>query len=157
VKYLTLDKIILSMPNSLSSFNRDTFNTALREKGLRPTKQRACVYGVILDKRDHPTADDIYDRVKRHLPGTSFATVYNCLETLVGCDLVRQVNMDRSPTRYCPNLTPHAHFRCTQSGKIYDVEIDNDTLSLMQALVPKGFEAENLDLSFSGTAKSSNN
>ena len=65
--------------------------------------------------------------------------------------------MDRSPTRYCPNLTPHAHFRCTQSGKIYDVEIDNDTLSLMQALVPEGFEAENLDLSFSGTAKSSNN
>jgi Fur family peroxide stress response transcriptional regulator len=143
------------MSYSLTSFSKDTFNTTLCEKGLRPTKQRACVYGVILGKRDHPTADDIYDRVKRHLPGTSFATVYNCLETLVGCGLVRQVNMDRSPTRYCPNLTPHAHFRCTQSDKIYDVEIDNDTLSRIQALVPDGFEAENLDLSFSGTGKPS--
>ena len=154
---MKLNTIIHSMSYSLTSFSKDTFNTALREKGLRPTKQRACVYGVILDKRDHPTADDIYDRVKRHLPGTSFATVYNCLETLVGCGLVKQVNMDRSPTRYCPNLTLHAHFRCTQSGKIYDVEIDNDTLSLIQALVPEGFEAENLDLSFSGTGKPSVN
>jgi len=157
VKYLKWNKFKSSVPYSLTSSSKDTFNSALREKGLRPTKQRACVYGVILGKRDHPTADDIYDRVKRHLPGTSFATVYNCLETLVGCGLVRQVNMDRSPTRYCPNLTPHAHFRCTQSGKIYDVEIDNNTLSLIQALVPEGFEAENLDLSFSGTGKPSDN
>jgi len=145
------------MSYSLTPTCKDSFISALRDKGLRPTKQRACVYGVILDKRDHPTADDIYNRVKRRLPGTSFATVYNCLQTLVGCGLVRQVNMDRSPTRYCPNLTPHAHFRCTQSGKIYDVEIDNDTLSLIQALVPHGFEAENLDLSFSGTGKPTNN
>lgn len=134
----------------LSSLSKKTFSISLREKGLRPTKQRACVYGVILTKRDHPTADDIYDRVRKHLPGTSFATVYNCLETLVGCGLVRQVNVDRSPTRYCPNLTPHAHFKCTQTGKIYDVHIDNDTLSRMHALVPEGFEAENLDLCFSG-------
>ena len=145
------------MSYSLTPTCKDSFISALRDKGLRPTKQRACVYGVILDKRDHPTADDIYNRVKRRLPGTSFATVYNCLQTLVGCGLVRQVNMDRSPTRYCPNLTPHAHFRCTQSGKIYDVEIDNDTLSLIQALVPHGFEAENLDLSFSGTGKPTDN
>ena len=145
------------MSSLLTSSSKETLTLALHKNGLRPTKQRASIYGVILGKRDHPTADDIYDRVKKHLPGTSFATVYNCLETLVGCGLVRQVNMDRSPTRYCPNLTPHAHFRCSQSGKIYDVEIDSDTLSLMQALVPEGFEAESLDLSFSGTAKPSNN
>ena len=94
------------MTFSLPQSSKKTFSSSLRENGLRPTKQRACVYWVILGKRDHPTADDIYDRVRKHLPGTSFATVYNCLETLVGCGLVRQVNLDRSPTRYCPNLTP---------------------------------------------------
>ena len=138
------------MAFSLSPNSKKTFANCLREKGLRPTKQRACVYGVILDKRDHPTADDIYNRVKKHLPGTSFATVYNCLETLVGCDLVRQVNMDRSPTRYCPNLTPHAHFKCTETGQIFDVQIDHETLSIMHALIPEGFIAENIDLCFSG-------
>ncbi len=135
----------------LPSSSQKTFNQSLREKGLRPTKQRACVYGVILDKRDHPTADGIYDRVKKQLPGTSFATVYNCLETLVGCGLVRQVHMDRSPTRYCPNLSPHAHFKCKNTGKIYDIQIDQATLARMEALIPTGFTADNLDLSFSGT------
>lgn len=141
----------------LTSPFRKTFSNSLREKGLRPTKQRECVYGIILDKRDHPTADDIYYRVKKYLPGTSFATVYNCLETLVGCGLVRQVNMDRSPTRYCPNLTPHAHFKCNKTGRIYDIQIDEDTLSRMNALVPQGFEAENIDLSFSGTGNALEN
>jgi Fur family peroxide stress response transcriptional regulator len=138
------------MSFSLPPSSKKSFAHSLRDKGLRPTKQRACVYGVILDKRDHPTADDIYERVKKHLPGTSYATVYNCLETLVGCGLVRQVNMNRSPTRYCPNLTPHAHFKCTDSGQIFDVQIDHDTLSRMHALIPKGFVAENIDLCFSG-------
>jgi len=139
------------MSFSLSPSSQKTFNQSLREKGLRPTKQRACVYGVILDKRDHPTADDIFDRVKKQLPGTSFATVYNCLETLVGCGLVRQVHMDRSPTRYCPNLSPHAHFKCKNTGKIYDIQIDQATLARMETLIPTGFTADNLDLSFSGT------
>lgn len=145
------------MAFSLSPSSKKTFTHSLREKGLRSTKQRACVYGVILDKRDHPTADDIYQRVKKHLPSTSFATVYNCLETLVECGLVRQVNMDRSPTRYCPNLSPHAHFKCTQTGQIFDVQIDKDTLSRMQALVPDGFMAENIDLCFSGKGHTPHN
>ena len=138
------------MSYSLSAPHRKTFTDSLHAKGLRPTRQRSCVYGVILDKRDHPTADDIYDRVRKFLPSTSFATVYNCLETLVSCGLVRQVNMARSPTRYCPNLTPHAHFKCTKTGKIFDVQIDKDTLSRMQSLIPDGFVAENIDLCFSG-------
>jgi Fur family peroxide stress response transcriptional regulator len=145
------------MSFSLPPSSRKTFNQSLREKGLRPTKQRACVYGVILDKRDHPTADDIFDRVKKQLPGTSFATVYNCLEILVECGLVRQVHMDRSSTRYCPNLTPHAHFKCKNTGKIYDIQIDEATLARMEALIPSGFTADNLDLSFSGTGLLSQN
>ncbi len=138
------------MTYSLSPVQQKTFAHSLRAKGLRPTKQRACVYGIILEKRDHPTADDIYNRVRKYLPGTSFATVYNCLETLVGCGLVRQVNMARSPACYCPNLSPHAHFKCNRSGKIYDIEIDKKTLASIHSLIPEGFETENLDLSFTG-------
>ena len=126
------------------------FSKTLKEKGLRSTKQRACVYWAILDKRDHPTADDIFDRVKRHLPGTSFATVYNNLETLVDCGLVRQVNLDRSSTRFCPNLSPHAHFKCSKTGKIFDLEIPSKTISALTDVLPAGFKARQFDLTFSG-------
>ena len=82
----------------------------LKSCDVRPTPQREVVLKVILEKRDHPTADEIFARVKALMPTISLATVYNCLETLVGCGIVRQVNLERAPTRYCPNLHEHAHF-----------------------------------------------
>ena len=123
---------------------------ALKSQGLRPTRQRSCVYAVILAKRDHPTADEVHGRVRKNLPSISLATVYNCLEALVECGLVRQVNLDRSSTRFCPNQEPHAHFRCKETGKVYDVALDEQALSLLNDVLPAGFKADVIDLSFSG-------
>ena len=143
------------------SFNPSTSNTqnlsfSLKKKGLRSTKQRLCVYDVILEKRDHPTADDIFLRVRRKLPKISFATVYNCLETFVECGLVKKINLDRNSSRYCPNLAPHAHFKCTDSGKIIDLPINKDTLNKINTILPKGFSHVGFDLSFHGTSPSNN-
>ncbi len=121
-------------------------------KGLKPTKQRSCVYHELLLKKDHPTADELLIRVRKRLPGISLATVYNCLETLVDCALVKQVNVDRSSSRYCPNLTPHAHFRCLKSGKIHDLDLSAEDLDKLQSILPEGFFSENFDLTFSGTS-----
>jgi len=140
------------MQYTLNAQDKCSLHSALKKKGLRPTKQRSCVYQVILSKRDHPTADDILLRVRKTLPTISLATVYNCLETLVECELVRQVNLDRSSTRFCPNLNPHAHFKCSVTGKIYDLTLDHESVKSLQSVLPKGFQAHNFELSFSGTA-----
>ena len=71
----------------------------LAHSGLRNTQQREVIYRALHERRDHPTADEVYARVRPDLPSISLATVYNCLETLVQCDLVRQVNFEREPTR----------------------------------------------------------
>ena len=63
--------------------------------GLRLTKQRQEVYQVLLEQRDHPTANEVYQRVRKKLPSISLATVYNCLEALVNHGLVNQVNFAR--------------------------------------------------------------
>ena len=144
------------MTFSLPQPSKKTFSSSLRENGLRPTKQRACVYWVILGKRDHPTADDIYDRVKKHLPGTSFATVYNCLETLTQSSLVKQIVFDRSSARYCPNLSPHAHFKCSESGKIFDLELDKSLVDSIKQSLPDHYSSDNFELTFTGTLNSSN-
>ena len=65
--------------------------------GLRLTKQRQEVYQVLLEQRDHPTANEVYQRVRKKLPSISLATVYNCLEALVNHGLVNQVNEERTP------------------------------------------------------------
>ena len=89
----------------------------LSDSGLRSTPQREVVYQVVLSKRDHPTAEEIFDRVKAKMPTISLATVYNCLDALVQCGLIKQVNFVREPTRYCPNLHEHAHFHDESTGR----------------------------------------
>ena len=133
-----------------------TLSFYLKDKGLRSTKQRLCVYDVILEKRDHPTADDIFLRVRKKLPKISYATVYNCLETFVDCGLVKKINLDRSSSRYCPNLSPHAHFKCTDTGNIIDLPIDDSTLDSLESILPKGFSHAGFDLSFHGKSPINN-
>src|SRR5688572_3077490 len=120
----------------------DTLSQKLADSGLRSTPQREVVYDVLLKKRDHPTADEVFARVKAELPTISLATVYNCLETLVQCDLVRAVNFERGPTRYCPNLHPHAHFHDEQTGKTHDIDLPADLLTKVSSILPSGFDAK---------------
>jgi Fur family peroxide stress response transcriptional regulator len=84
------------------------------------------------------------------MPSISLATVYNCLETLVQCDLVRQVNFERGPTRYCPNLHPHAHFHNEQTGATHDIEVPADLMERIRAILPAGYAAKAIEITFHG-------
>lgn len=89
--------------------------------GLRMTKQRREVYRSLMGHRDHPTAQEVFMRVKEDLPSISLATVYNCLEAMLKHGIVRQVNFERESSRYCSNLADHGHFHDETSGAIHDV------------------------------------
>lgn len=117
---------------------------------FRLTRQRREVFEVLTAQRDHPTATEVFVRVKEKVPGISLATVYNCLETLTHSGLVRQVNLDRSPSRYCPNLEEHAHFHCESCGQISDIAI-RDALSLQASLdLPPGSRVHRTDIAIRG-------
>jgi Fur family transcriptional regulator, peroxide stress response regulator len=118
--------------------------------GLRNTPQREVVYGALLAKRDHPTADEVYHRVRSDMPSISLATVYNCLETLVQCDLVRQVNFERGPARYCPNLAPHAHFHDEQTGATHDIAVPAELMERIRALLPADYRTRAVEITFHG-------
>jgi Fur family peroxide stress response transcriptional regulator len=98
------------------------YASAMVQGGLRLTPQRRQVYEVLMDKRDHPTATEVFLRAQKQMPSISLATVYNCLETMVGSGLVKAVHVDREPTRFCANLKEHGHFHCTECGQINDIE-----------------------------------
>jgi Fur family peroxide stress response transcriptional regulator len=131
----------------------DSLAQRLADSGLRATPQREVVYDVLLKKRDHPTADQVFTRVKEELPGISLATVYNCLETLVSCGLVRQVNLEREPTRYCPNLRPHAHFHDEKSGATHDIDLPAGLLDRVRDVLPVGYEASAIEITFRGNTR----
>src|SRR5688572_2945473 len=128
-------------------------NTALQEKlekgGLRSTPQRQHVYDVLLQKKDHPTAEEVFIRAKKGMPEISMATVYNCLDTLVGCGLVRQVNQDREATRFCSNMQPHHHFYCDECGGAHDIERVDET-SEPPITMPRGFKPTRYEVTIRG-------
>ncbi len=119
-------------------------------KGLRMTRQRREVLAVILRDRDHPTANDVFLRAQKRMPTISLATIYNCLEALVTHNIVRQVNLERESSRYCPNLSDHCHFQDEKSGKIHDV-VFKKGVKLEDILeLPKGTEVSHLEISLKG-------
>ncbi len=117
--------------------------------GFRFTPQRQRVYDVLLQKRDHPTADEVFVRAKRQMPEISHATVYNCLDALVECGLVRQVQLDRGATRFCPNMHEHCHFYCDECDTVYDVNLPEKAQA--GVALPKGFRAKRFEIAIHGT------
>jgi Fe2+ or Zn2+ uptake regulation protein len=113
--------------------------------GFRFTPQRQQVYDVLLQKRDHPTADEVFIRAKKKMPEISHATVYNCLDALVKSGLARQVTLDRGATRFCPNMHEHGHFYCDSCGTVFDVDLPAQAMKL-----PKGFKAGHFDIAIHG-------
>lgn len=87
---------------------------------LRLTPHRREVFQVLAESTDHPTAYDVFGRVKDRSPHISLATVYNCLEHLTTSGLIKQVHVERSQSRYCANLHEHVHFHCDSCGKVSD-------------------------------------
>ena len=132
---------------------KEKLDSALARKGLRSTRQREQVYAVVLESCDHPSADGIYSRVKAECPGISLATVYNCLETLVECELVRQVNFERESSRFCQakdHCKHHAHFHCQETGKVIDVDLPEDFIENLSQYLPEGYAIDKIDLTLSG-------
>jgi len=134
----------------VSDTQNSTLTQRLTDSGLRATSQREIVYQVLLDQRDHPSVDEVFSRVKILMPTISLATVYNCLDALVGCGLVKQVNFERGASRYCPNLHDHAHFHDDATGRIVDIDLPADVLTKLRSLLPPGYEAGAIELNFRG-------
>ena len=114
------------------------------------TRQRQEVYRILLEERTHPTANEVYMKVKERLPNISLATVYNCLEVLVDHGIIRQVHFERESSRYCPNLTDHGHFHDSETGVIHDVHFQAgaDIGSLLK--LPEGAQVEEIEITIRG-------
>jgi Fur family peroxide stress response transcriptional regulator len=124
-------------------------NERLARTGLRFTPQRREVYSVLLQKCDHPSAEEVFIRTKSAMPDISMATVYNCLDTLVKCGLVKQVNHDRGATRYCSNMELHHHFYCDHCSGAFDIDADPQA-GEPEIHMPPGFHIRNFEISFRG-------
>jgi Fur family peroxide stress response transcriptional regulator len=93
---------------------------ALKKAGYRITRQRRAIIEFIAGRKDHPSARQIFDEIKSD-SGISFATIYNTLKTLVGMELIKEIDFEHGENRYDTNLVPHLNLVCIKCANIQDL------------------------------------
>lgn len=96
------------------------FRDRCKQHNLNMTPQRAAIYEELVKSRDHPCAEDIFERVKDVLPDISLDTVYRTLSSFAEIGVVHIVEGYGESKRYDPDISPHHHFRCRRCNNIID-------------------------------------
>ncbi|HUR71628.1 MAG TPA: transcriptional repressor [Candidatus Limnocylindrales bacterium] len=118
----------------------------------RKTKQLSLVWQAIKDDKSHPTADQIYARVRRKLPNISLGTVYRNLQKLVGSKKLQVLMLGRSQ-HFDPLVQRHQHFICEVCDRVFDVLVDAQREIRPAKLPEEGFTVTSHQLAFYGTCK----
>jgi Fe2+ or Zn2+ uptake regulation protein len=122
----------------------------LRAANVQPSAQRVAVAEYVLETNDHPTADQVWSRVRENFPMSSRATVYNTLNLFVKKGLLRQFVFGDGRTVFDANVGRHHHFVDERSGRIHDIPWEAISVSKLNAL--SGFEVRDYHVVISGRA-----
>ena len=106
----------------------------LRKHRIQPSAQRVAVADYVLLTDEHPSADQVWARVKRRLPVLSRATVYNTLNLFVKKGLLREVIVTAGKVVFDPKVERHHHFVDEATGRIYDIDWNALRVSSVEAL-----------------------
>lgn len=93
----------------------------LSEHGIQPSAQRVAIAAFVLETEEHPSADQVWARVKDTFPMLSRATTYNTLNLFVERGLLRELVLAEGRVVFDPNVGAHHHFIDEETGTIHDV------------------------------------
>ena len=115
------------------------------KQGILPTPQRIEIAGILLEKPQHMSAEQIIEKLKSADSGVSKATVYNTLNLFAERGLVREVMVDPIRKFYDSTTHPHHHFYNVDSGELCDIPDDQVQFAGLPEL-PDGTEKESVEV-----------
>src|SRR5215471_6887626 len=118
----------------------------LRAVGLRPTRQRLALAGLLIESEDrHITAEQLHGEAMGAGIQVSLATVYNTLHQFTEVGLLREVVVEPGRSYFDTNTTEHHHFFCEMDGRLQDIPGENVVVSGFP-LPPLGTEICRVDV-----------
>ena len=90
---------------------------------MRLTTQRQIILEELGKVTSHPTANEVYDMVRKRLPRIGLGTVYRNLELMAETGIILKLEVGGTQKRFDATIDPHYHIRCISCGKIDDIEI----------------------------------
>ncbi len=124
-----------------------------KDRGLNVTYPRLAIYKILLQFDGHPSAEDIYQEVKREYPNISLATVYKTMEMLAEQNLISKVTQLHDIVRYDCNNGVHHHFVCIKCKRIVDVEDEALNNIIIPKEINKNFKILKYQVQFDGICR----
>ncbi len=93
-------------------------------KKLKYSRQREAIKEFLLSRDDHPTADTIYENLRKEFPNISLGTVYRNMNLLVETNEAIKLSSKLGPDRYDAKMAPHYHFVCQKCEGVKDLVLD---------------------------------
>jgi len=93
---------------------------------LRMTRQRKVILEELRKVDTHPSADEVYEMVRKHLPRISLGTVYRNLEILSESGEIQKIELGCSSKRFDGIAENHYHIRCIDCDRLIDTPADFD-------------------------------
>lgn len=121
-----------------------------RARGLSLTHQRRALLGALVQRKDHPTADQLYDELKENLSGLSRTTVYRILETFVRIGLAVKISSQQAKARFDADTSRHHHISCVKCGQVADLVASDFKLPELPESHPSGFQLYDYAITFTG-------
>ncbi len=116
----------------------DNIRELFKQKGLRVTPQREAIFRLLAVSKAHPTAESIFQEVRKSFPSISFTTVYKTMQALESSGLLQRFNTGANVYRYDANVHPHPHFICLNCGRVDDMDDFPENIQAYLKLAAQG-------------------
>ncbi|MEB2309705.1 MAG: transcriptional repressor [Candidatus Brocadia sapporoensis] len=123
---------------------------------MKITPQRLMIFKVLENNTSHPSAENVYKKVREIYPSVSFTTIYKTLETLRELGEVKEFIIDNNRKHYDPNTNTHHHIICSSCKKILDVFEDFSSYIKLPDVIKKDYTVSGFQIFFHGICKECN-
>jgi Fe2+ or Zn2+ uptake regulation protein len=121
-----------------------------RANGRKITAQRQCIFQALEGDESHPSAERVYEKVRREMPNVSLKTVYQTLNDLAELGAISVLDVGTGSARFDPNVeTAHHHLVCRSCGKVRDLAAHFPGLTVSRRAA-QGFAVDSAEVVFRG-------
>ena len=131
----------------------ELFRKLCKKYGLRLTHQRLEIFCEITHATDHPSVEEVYERVKSRLPTVSLDTVYRTLATFERFGIISRVQGCEDKAHYDRSSIPHHHLICIKCMSIQDFDWPDFNNINLPAEISKWGQAETRHVSIRGVCE----
>lgn len=109
-------------------------------KKINHSKQRDAIYDFLCTRKDHPTAEAVYNNLLEEFPKISLGTIYRNLALLVELGKIQKISCSDNSEHYDANVSSHNHFFCKECKSVIDLEMEN--IDFIETLASKSFSGK---------------